>query len=99
LTRTLTPESLGTAPGRGRLTSRRIVVVGAGTRPSEDPDAPIGNGRAIAVLCAREGADVACVDIDRDAAQYTAGLCEKEGVQAAAIEAEVRDAEACAPGP
>jgi hypothetical protein len=45
----LTPKSQGTAPGRGRLTGRRIVVVGAGTRPSEDPDAPIGNGRGIAV--------------------------------------------------
>jgi NAD(P)-dependent dehydrogenase (short-subunit alcohol dehydrogenase family) len=96
VTRTLTPESLGTAPGRGRLTNRRIVVVGAGTRRSEDPDAPIGNGRAIAVLCAREGADVACVDIDSDAAQHTARLCEQEGVHATAVEADVRDADACA---
>ena len=96
MTRTLTPESLGTAPGRGRLTNRRIVVVGAGTRRSEDPDAPIGNGRAIAVLCAREGADVACVDIDSDAAQHTARLCEQEGVHATAVEADVRDADACA---
>src|SRR5215217_6507969 len=91
----LTPESQGTAPGRGRLTGRHIVVVGAGTRPSEDPDAPIGNGRGIAVLCAREGADVACVDIDKDAAQYTADLCAKEGVQTATIVADVRDAGAC----
>lgn len=96
MTHTLTPESLGTAPGRGRLTGRRIVVVGAGTRRSEDPDAPVGNGRAIAVLCAREGADVACVDIARDAAQYTARLCEQEGVRAAAIEADVRNADVCA---
>jgi len=91
----LTPESLGTAPGRGRLAGRRIVVVGAGTRPSEDPDAPIGNGRGIAVLCAREGADVACVDIDMDAAEFTATLCEQEGVKAASIVADVREAEAC----
>ena len=92
---TLTPESLGTAPGRGRLTGRRIVVVGAGTRPSEDPDAPIGNGRGIAVLCAREGANVACVDIDRDAAQFTATLCEQEGAKASTIVADVRDADEC----
>jgi NAD(P)-dependent dehydrogenase (short-subunit alcohol dehydrogenase family) len=91
----LTAESEGTAPGRGRLTGRRIVVVGAGTRPSEDPYAPIGNGRGIAVLCAREGATVACVDIDRDAAQYTADLCGRESVEAATIVADVRDAEAC----
>lgn len=92
---TLTPESLGTAPGRGRLTGRRIVVVGAGTRPSEDPDAPIGNGRGIAVLCAREGANVACVDIDRGSAQFTANLCEQEGAKASTIVADVRDADEC----
>ncbi len=67
-----TPESLGAAPGRGRLVGRSIVVVGAGTRVSDDPDAPIGNGRAIAVLCAREGADVACVDVDAESAARTA---------------------------
>jgi NAD(P)-dependent dehydrogenase (short-subunit alcohol dehydrogenase family) len=32
------------------LAGRRIVVVGAGTRPSADPDAPIGNGRAYAAI-------------------------------------------------
>src|SRR4051812_9791500 len=47
-----------------RLPGRRVVVVGAGTRASDDPEAPIGNGRAIAVLAAREGAAVACVDRD-----------------------------------
>jgi NAD(P)-dependent dehydrogenase (short-subunit alcohol dehydrogenase family) len=91
----LTAESQGTAPGRGRLTGRRIVVVGAGTRPSEDPDAPIGNRRGIAVLCAREGANVACVDVDKDAAKYTGDLCVREGVEATTIVADVRDAEAC----
>src|SRR5437588_287263 len=32
-----------------RLTGRRVLVVGAGTQRSDDPDAPVGNGRAIAV--------------------------------------------------
>jgi NAD(P)-dependent dehydrogenase (short-subunit alcohol dehydrogenase family) len=92
----LTPESLGTAPGRNRLITRRIVVVGAGTRPSDDPNAPVGNGRAIAALCAREGADVACVDIDETAAETTANLCRQEGANnAVAIVADVRDADAC----
>ena len=53
---------------------RRVLVVGAGTRPSDDPDAPIGNGRAISVLRAAEGAAVACADLDRDAATETARL-------------------------
>jgi hypothetical protein len=30
----------GTSPGRGRLTGRRALVVGAGTRPSPEPDPP-----------------------------------------------------------
>jgi len=92
---TLAPESAGTALGRGRLTGRRIVVVGAGTRPSPDPEVTVGNGRAIAVLCAREGANVACVDIDEEAANLTAELCAQEGSSAVAVVADVRDAEAC----
>ena len=36
-----------------RLLDRRIVVIGAGTRRSDEPDAPIGNGRAVAVLARR----------------------------------------------
>ena len=91
----LSEESSGLAPGRGRLTGRRIVVVGAGTRPSADPDAPLGNGRAIAVLAGREGAAVACVDIDRAAAERTADLVRAEGAQAAVIEADVSDADSC----
>ena len=65
---TLPAEAAGTAPGRGRLTGRRVLVVGAGTRPSPEPDPPIGNGRAISVLAAREGAAVACADRDAGAA-------------------------------
>lgn len=71
------------------------MVVGAGTRMSDEDDAPIGNGRGIAVLCAREGADVACVDINQEAAEFTARLCEQEGVRAISVVADVRDADAC----
>jgi NAD(P)-dependent dehydrogenase (short-subunit alcohol dehydrogenase family) len=71
------------------------VVVGAGTRRSDDPDAPIGNGRGISVLCAREGASVACVDVDAAAAKATAELCEDEGAKAATIVADVRQADDC----
>ena len=80
----------------GRLTGRRILVVGAGTRPSDDPDAPIGNGRAISVLCAREGAAVACADVDRDAATETARLVGAEAGQADVIVADVTDEGDCA---
>jgi len=79
-----------------RLKGRRVVVVGAGTRASDDPDAPIGNGRAIAVLAAREGASVACVDVDSAAAAETARLVEHEGVDAAVVVGDVTDEDACA---
>ena len=67
----LPSEARGAAPGRARLQGRRLLVVGAGTRRIEDPDPPIGNGRAIAVLAAREGAAVACADVEDAAARET----------------------------
>jgi NAD(P)-dependent dehydrogenase (short-subunit alcohol dehydrogenase family) len=78
-----------------RLENRRILVVGAGTQPSDDPDAPIGNGRAISVLAAREGASVACADRDQASAAETAALVEAEGSTAAVITGDVTDAATC----
>jgi len=91
----LPDEARGAASGRGRLRGRRILVVGAGTQPSPDPDPPIGNGRAIAVLCAREGACVACADVDPAAARETAELVEKEGQRGAVVLGDVVDSSAC----
>jgi NAD(P)-dependent dehydrogenase (short-subunit alcohol dehydrogenase family) len=65
-----------------RLDGRRVLVVGAGTRRIDDPDAPVGNGRAIAVRCAREGAAVACADRDAGAAEETARLVGDAGGRA-----------------
>ncbi|MEY2450452.1 MAG: hypothetical protein QOD92_26 [Acidimicrobiaceae bacterium] len=78
-----------------RLEGKRVLVVGAGTQRSDDPEAPIGNGRAIAVLAAREGASVICVDRDRDAAEETAALVEKEGGAATVIVADVSSEDDC----
>jgi NAD(P)-dependent dehydrogenase (short-subunit alcohol dehydrogenase family) len=93
----LHPESLGEAKGRGRLRGRRIVVVGAGQRKTVDPDPPVGNGRAMSMLFAREGAAVACVDSARDAAEETRRLIEAEGGQALVDVADVADASAIGP--
>jgi NAD(P)-dependent dehydrogenase (short-subunit alcohol dehydrogenase family) len=79
-----------------RLAGRRVVVVGAGTRNSDDPEAPVGNGRAIAVLAAREGAAIACVDRDAPAAEETARLVEAEGAAAHVVVGDVVDEAACA---
>jgi NAD(P)-dependent dehydrogenase (short-subunit alcohol dehydrogenase family) len=91
----LPAEATGSAPGRGRLTGRRVLVVGAGTRPSPDPDPPLGNGRAISVLAAREGAAVVCADRDRGAAEETARLVRAEGATAEVLIADVADPQAC----
>lgn len=80
----------------GRLAGRKILVVGAGTRMTDDPDAPPGNGRAISVLAAREGAVVACADVDRAAAKATAGLVRDEGGHAQVLQADVADPDQCA---
>jgi NAD(P)-dependent dehydrogenase (short-subunit alcohol dehydrogenase family) len=88
-------EAVGLAPGRNRLAGRRILVVGAGTQPCPDPDAPIGNGRAIALLCAREGAAVACADRDEAAARDTFAQIEKEGGRGAVVVGDVADEAAC----
>jgi NAD(P)-dependent dehydrogenase (short-subunit alcohol dehydrogenase family) len=79
-----------------RLSGRRIVVVGAGTQRSDDPDAPMGNGRAIAILAAQEGAAVACVDRDPDAARDTARLIEDANGTAAVVVGDVTDEASCA---
>ncbi|QXC60023.1 SDR family oxidoreductase [Aquihabitans sp. G128] len=80
----------------GRLEGRKVLVVGAGTQANGDPDAPPGNGRAIAVAAAREGATVACADRDRASAKETATLVRDEGGHAQVIVADVSDAEQCA---
>jgi NAD(P)-dependent dehydrogenase (short-subunit alcohol dehydrogenase family) len=90
------PEATGGTPGRSRLAGRRILVVGAGTQPCDDTDAPLGNGRAIAILCAREGASVACADRDEAAASDTARRISSEGNRAVVVVADVTDATACA---
>jgi NAD(P)-dependent dehydrogenase (short-subunit alcohol dehydrogenase family) len=74
---------------------RCITVVGAGTQPSRDPEAPIGNGRAIAVRAAREGASVICVDRDEEAAQATWRQIVEEGGTAAVQVCDVTTEEGC----
>ncbi|MCQ4045284.1 SDR family oxidoreductase [Streptantibioticus rubrisoli] len=78
-------------PSVGRLAGRNVLVIGAGTRPSEDSAAPVGNGRAVAVLAAREGAAVACADISSPAAAATAALVGEEGGRAVTVSGDATD--------
>src|SRR5262249_31040141 len=84
-------ESRGEAPGRGRLAGRRVVVVGAGQTDYNLDDQPIGNGRAIAVLAAREGAAVVAVDRDGASAAETVALISQEGGTSSALVADVAE--------
>ena len=59
----------------GRLESRVAVVVGAGQTPGDT----LGNGRATAILFAREGARVLVVDRRLDSAEETVARIEAEG--------------------
>jgi len=95
--RQVQPETLGLAPACQRLKGRHVLVVGAGQRDIPEADPPIGNGRAISVLFAREGASVACVDISEAAVNDTVAQVAKEGGRAFAEVADVRDADAIAP--
>lgn len=69
----------------GRLSVKIAVVMGAGQSPGET----IGNGRAIATLFAREGAQVLCVDRVLDRAEATAQAIRDEGGDAVAFAANV----------
>lgn len=72
-----------------------MLVVGAGTRRSDDPDAPVGNGRAIAVAAAQAGATLVCADIDPTAAEATAELVREAGSTAHVVVGDVADVDAC----
>lgn len=90
-------EAIGQGERYRRLAGRRVVVVGAGQRDIPEDDPPIGNGRAISVLFAREGADLACVDLRADAAEATVDQVRAEGGNAFAEIADVRDGASIAP--
>ena len=68
-----------------RLEGKVAIVVGAGQSPGEG----IGNGRATALLFAREGARVLAVDRRLDSAQETVDMIAREGGTGAAFNADV----------
>jgi NAD(P)-dependent dehydrogenase (short-subunit alcohol dehydrogenase family) len=68
-----------------RLNDKTAVIVGAG----QTPGSTIGNGRAMAILFAREGAHVLCVDRELARAEETAAMIAREGGRASALEANI----------
>ena len=84
------PEGIGQLERKGRLEGKVAIVTGAG---SSGPG--IGNGKAAAVLFAREGAKVLLADQVLARAEETLELILQEGGQASAFEANVIKAEDC----
>jgi NAD(P)-dependent dehydrogenase (short-subunit alcohol dehydrogenase family) len=74
----------------GRLDGKRAVVVGAGQTPGET----IGNGRATALVFAREGAHVVVVDRHEGSARETAEAVAAEGGRAEVVVADIADEDA-----
>jgi len=74
----------------GRLRGKVAIVTGAGSRGPG-----VGNGKAAAILFAREGARVLCVDQALPRAEETVGLIRAEGGEATAVAADVTRADDC----
>ena len=68
-----------------RLEGKAAIVVGAGQTPGDT----IGNGRAAALLFAREGARVMLVDRRVESARDTQAEIEKEGGDSFSFEADI----------
>lgn len=75
----------------GRMAGKTAVVVGAGQPPHE----VIGNGRAISLLLAHEGAEVWAVDREEDRAKAVVDEIAADGGHAHAAVADITDPDAC----
>jgi NAD(P)-dependent dehydrogenase (short-subunit alcohol dehydrogenase family) len=73
----------------GRVDGKVAVIVGGGQTPGQT----VGNGRATAIVLAREGARVVVVDRDLASAQDTVDMIKAEGGEATALQADATSEE------
>ena len=71
----------------GRLAGKKVLLLGAGSVGEG-----VGNGRAMAILFAREGADIVGVDLHLAAAEETARMVRAEGHGMAVMAGDVTEA-------
>jgi len=73
----------------GRVDGKVAVIVGGGQTPGQT----VGNGRATAIVLAREGAKVVVMDRDLASAQDTVDMIKAEGGEATALQADATSEE------
>jgi len=78
-----------------QLRGKTVIVTGAGSVAGPPDRPPIGNGRAAAIVYAREGASVMAIDLNRDAAEETRLAIANEGGICSAFQAHVTQFEDC----
>jgi NAD(P)-dependent dehydrogenase (short-subunit alcohol dehydrogenase family) len=81
----------------GRLEGKVLLVSGGGAEGPAKVGEPVamGNGRAIAIEAAREGAAVMVLDRAADSAAATVEMIRAEGGRAEAFAADVRNEQSC----
>ena len=81
----------------GRLDGKIALIVGGGADgpPNKGEPLAIGNGRATAIMCAREGGAVMVADLKLNLAEETAAAIRGEGGRAGAVACDVSKEEDC----
>jgi NAD(P)-dependent dehydrogenase (short-subunit alcohol dehydrogenase family) len=82
---------ISSRPPTGRLVGRRILIVGAGQQDYGLEDPPIGNGRAMSVLFAREGATLVLADVNAASLETTGALVRAENARCATVVADAAE--------
>ena len=80
--------------GARRLVGKVAIVTGAGSRPGPTAGM-VGNGRATAIVLAREGARVVLVDQQAEWAEETRRIVVAQGGEAIVVAADVADDASC----
>lgn len=77
------------------LKGKVVILTGAGSNPGAKDREPIGNGKAAAIVYAREGAKIMAVDLRAEAAEETKQMIEEEGGNCSVFQADVSRSQDC----